>query len=99
METRDVLFKKLCQVLHQSLVEARNCALTQNHQQLFDLADTFEILPTLMADWEGAHLELIRSILTDYQAKYPETSSDYLSILDMGDKSFLEVYCTRGGYQ
>jgi hypothetical protein len=39
---------RLLQVLHRAFVQARNLALSGDTQQLFDLADTFELLPDLM---------------------------------------------------
>jgi hypothetical protein len=89
-----ILRKKLHYILHRSLVDARNLALTKDHQRLYDLADTFEILPSLMEQWEAGHLELIRSILERYQSKYPGQSFDYLAVLDMAGEEFEEVYAT-----
>jgi hypothetical protein len=45
-----------------------------------------------MERWEDGHLDLIRRILDDYQSKYPGQVFDYVSILDMSDREFGEVY-------
>ena len=92
------LLQRLLLILQRGFVEARNLALGEACHQLRDLADTFEILPTLMDDWEHAHLERIRRILRDYQEKYPGTAYDYLSILDMSDASFSEVFGAREAF-
>lgn len=89
---QEVLFKKLYYILHHSLVDARNAALAKDHEKVYDLADAFEIVPGFMAQWEDEHLELIRDILSRYQAKYEKAAFDYLSILEMDDGQFLEVY-------
>ncbi len=89
-----ILQKKLHYILHRAWVDARNCALAGDHPRIFDLADTFEILPTLMEQWQEGHFDLVRSILLRYQSKYPGLSFDYVSILDMSDEQFEEVYAT-----
>jgi hypothetical protein len=38
-------------ILQRSFVELRNLALAQAFQQLYDLADAFEALPTLLENW------------------------------------------------
>ena len=88
------LQKKLHYLLHRALVDARNLALAKHHEKIADLADTFEILPSLMEQWEEGHLRLIRSLLQRYQSKYEGRVFDYLSILDMSDREFDEVYAS-----
>lgn len=88
------LQKKLHYILHRALVDVRNLALAKDHQKVFDLADTFEILPSLMEQWEDGHLDLVRSILRRYQSKHQGQVFDYLSILDMSDQEFEDVYAT-----
>jgi hypothetical protein len=66
--------------------------LAQNCRQLYDLADTFEILPPLMARWDARHLDTIRGALENYQARYKGAAYDYLSILDMDDREFQQVF-------
>ena len=89
------LQKKLYAILHRSFVESRRLAQARNCQQLYDLADTFEIVPGLLENWEDRHLSSLRELLAHYQAKYPEAASDYLSILDMADADFESVFGSR----
>jgi hypothetical protein len=86
------LLKKLHFILHRGFVEARDLARKRACEQLQHLADTFEILPTLIDAWEESHLGRIRGILRQYQEKYPETAYDYLAILDLSDTTFAEVF-------
>jgi hypothetical protein len=77
----DDLARRLLFILHWGLVEARNLALSAGHHQIADLADTLEILPGLIADWDGEKLDLVRSILKTYDEKYVGRGfvySDYL---------------------
>jgi hypothetical protein len=69
-------------ILHRGLVEARLLAQAKKHEQLFDLADALESLPSYMANWEDRHLEVIRFNLENYRKKYPSPSFDYLRYLD-----------------
>jgi hypothetical protein len=86
------LRRKLYVILQRSYVESRNLALARAFQQLYDLADTFEVLPTILDNWQESHLDYVRGILADYQAKYAATASDYVSILDMSDAEFDAVF-------
>lgn len=88
----DILLHKLHIILQRGLVEIRNLSLCQAQQQLGDLADTLEILPSLMTHWRDSHLTVIRQALAAYQAKYADTAYDHLSILDMDESSFRDVY-------
>jgi hypothetical protein len=72
----------LFRVLHRAFVQARNLALKGDCPQLSDLADTFEIIPELMARWDETTLGKIRSILTEYEAAHPQSGYEYLSLLD-----------------
>jgi hypothetical protein len=92
MTDQPVVLQKLHVILHRSLVESRSLALAQNCRQLYDLADTLEILPGLMARWDTQHLDTIRSALQNYQAGYRGAAYDYLSILDMDDREFRQVF-------
>lgn len=74
----------LLRVLHRAFVQARNLALNGDCQQLYELADTFELLPELMAHWDDSTLERIRAILTDYESSHPQSGYEYLSLLDDG---------------
>lgn len=90
--THPVLFQKLLAILHRCLVQMRDLARSGNGRQVHDLADTMEILPEMMVHWKEEDLDRIREILADYQAKYPGTAYDYLSILNMDEAEFLAVY-------
>src|SRR5437773_10262365 len=72
----------LLRVLHRAFVQARNLALKGECQQLYDLADTFELLPELMAHWDDTTLARIRTILTDYDSSHPQSGYEYVSLLD-----------------
>ncbi len=92
------LQKKLYAILQRSFVESRKLALAQNCHQLYDLADTFEVLPTLLEGWQDGHLDYLRGVLAQYQAKYPETASDYVSILDMTEANFEAAFGAREAF-
>jgi hypothetical protein len=81
----------LLRVLHRAFVQARNLALKGDCQQLYDLADTFELLPELMAHWDESSLGRIRSILTEYQSNHPQSGYEYVSLLDGDDTSTQEM--------
>src|SRR5438105_14281871 len=78
---------RLLRVLHRAFVQARNLALKGDCQQLYDLADTFELLPELMARWDESTLGRIRSILTEYESNHPQSGYEYVSLLDGDDTS------------
>jgi hypothetical protein len=90
--TKPITIKKLHLILHRAFVEARNLALAQNIQQSFDLADTFEVLPSLLDKWDDQQIEYVRSILGNYQSKYGDRAYDYLSLLDMEENTFEELF-------
>jgi hypothetical protein len=77
-----VIQARLLRVLHRALVQARNLALRGDGRELYDLADTFEILPELMARWDETTLDRIRSILAEYGAAHPQSGYEYLALLD-----------------
>ncbi len=72
----------LLRVLHRAFVQARNLALKGDCQQLYDLADTFEVLPELMACWDESSLGQIRGILSEYESNHPQSGYEYVSLLD-----------------
>ncbi len=76
------LYRRLLFILHRGLVEARLLAQAKKHEQLFDLADALESLPSYMDKWDDRHLEIIRFNLRKYREKYPSPSFDYLRYLD-----------------
>jgi hypothetical protein len=77
----------LLRVLHRAFVQARNLALKGDCQQVYELADTFELLPELMAQWDESTLGRIRSILSEYESKHPQSGYEYLALLDEDDTS------------
>jgi hypothetical protein len=83
-----VVQTKLLRVLHRAFVQARNLALKGDCQQLYDLADTFELLPELMTHWDDLTLDRIRRILTEYGSAHPQCGYEYLSLLDGDDSAF-----------
>lgn len=89
--TNSILFQKLLVILHRGLAQTRDLARSSNCQQVYDLADTFEVLPEMMA-YSNVELDRVREILAQYQAKYPGTAYDYLAMLDMDDASFRSIY-------
>jgi hypothetical protein len=79
------LARRLLYILHRGLVQTRNLALSHGDKQIADLADTLELLPSLMDRWEDEHLPLIRSILETYQKEFPGGGYDYLQYLEQCD--------------
>ncbi len=83
-----VIQARLLRVLHRAFVQARNLARSGEGQQLYDLADTFELLPELMAQWDETTLDRIRRILAEYASCHPQSGYEYLSLLDGDDSAF-----------
>jgi hypothetical protein len=77
--------RRMLLVLHRCLVRTRNLALSQDCQAVYELSDTFEIIPLLMESGSRDDLARIREILADYQSRHPESIDDYLGMLDMTD--------------
>ena len=76
------LRKRLLYILHRAFVESRLLATAGSTQQIFDLADAMEILPRYVEGCNEEDLELIRSVLTGYQQKYPASRFNYLAHLE-----------------
>jgi hypothetical protein len=74
----------LLRVMHRAFVQARNLALKGDCQQLYELADTFELLPELMAHWDDSTLDRIRAILSEYESNHPQSGYEYVALLDEG---------------
>jgi len=83
-----VVQARLLRILHRAFVQARNLALRGDGQQLYELADTFELLPELMAHWDETALARIRNILAEYESGHPQSGYEYLSLLDADDTAF-----------
>ena len=92
-----VVQARLLRILHRAFVQARNLALRGDGQQLYELADTFEILPELMAHWDETTLDRIRSILAEYETAHPDSGYEYLSLLDGDDTDFQADGCSVVG--
>jgi hypothetical protein len=75
--------RRLLFILHRGLVEARLLAQGKKMDQLFDLADTLEIIPGFADRWEDRNIEAVRFALKNYRDKYPSLSFDYLRYLDV----------------
>jgi hypothetical protein len=76
---------RLLRILHRAFVQARNLALRRDCPQLYDLADTFELLPELMGRWDDTTLGQIRAILAEYESGHPHCGYEYLTMLDGDD--------------
>src|ERR1043166_2018122 len=81
-----VVQAQLLRVLHRVFIQARHLALRGECHQLYELADTFEVLPELMGQWDETTLERIRAILAEYESGHPQSGYEYLSLHD-GDES------------
>jgi len=73
---------RLLRILHRAFVQSRNLALAGDNRQLADLADTFELLPELMARWDDSSLGRVRDLLAEFQARHPGGGYEDLSLLD-----------------
>jgi hypothetical protein len=82
---------RLLRILHRAFVQARNLALRGDGQQLYDLMDTFELIPELMARWDETTFERIRGILAEYESGHAQSGYEYLSLLDDDDSAFKDV--------
>jgi hypothetical protein len=78
--------------MHRAFVQARNLALKGDCQQLYDLADTFEVLPELMARWDESTLGQIRGILAEYEATHQQSGYEYLTLLDRDINCAMPIY-------
>ena len=85
----ETLFRKLCFIFHRGFMESRKLARLKNDEQALDLADTFEVMPGYLPDWDEERVGLIRSHLETYQNKYAHETFDYLAVLDMDDEEFM----------
>jgi hypothetical protein len=77
------LQRRLLLVLHRGLVEARLLAQAQRHQDIFELVDALELIPSYIDKWEADYLESVRSSLRNYRERYPNPSFDYVRYLDI----------------
>jgi len=77
--------RRLYFILHRGLIETRNLALSDRRQQIHDLADTLEFLPSEMNNWKADSLETIRQCLEAYQHKYSGDCYEYSKYLGQED--------------
>jgi hypothetical protein len=87
-----VLQRKVHYILHRALVQIRQLARSRDHDHIADLADTMEVVPSLLDQEEANGLAVLLEVLGQYQARHPGTAFDYLSILQMDDAAFQNVY-------
>jgi hypothetical protein len=73
------LTKRLLFILHHGLVEIRNLALGEGHEQIADLADALETIPGYLDHWTDDHLEMILFNLRTYEEKYHGRAFDYIA--------------------
>jgi hypothetical protein len=82
---------RLLHILHRAFVHARNLAQGGDCRQLYELADTFEILPELMTQWDQTTVDRIRAILAEYDAGHPNCGYEYLSLLNGDEGELLQA--------
>jgi hypothetical protein len=80
--TRQEGQRRLLFILHRGLVETRLLAQGRHNEQLFDLADTLEVIPGRIDRWEECDIDLLRFNLQKYREKYPTSLCDYVRYLD-----------------
>ena len=73
--------RRLCWIMHNAWVDARNCA--GNQALVFDLADAMHFVSLLLRNYCEPWIGISRQLLADYPAKHPG-SFDYLHVLDHG---------------
>lgn len=76
------LLMRLLFILHRGWIEARLLAQGQRWQQLYDLADALELLPSAIAKWTTEELQAVRNNIIKYEKKYPE-SFQYSQYFDL----------------
>ena len=86
-----VIQTRLLHILHRAFVQARNLAQGGDCRQLYELADTFEVLPELMTQWDEKTLSQVRGILAEYEAGHPRCGYEYLSLLDGDNGGLLDA--------
>lgn len=95
-DTDPIWHDKLLLILHTACSEIRRLTQIAAHQRVYDLADAVEFIPELMLHWRPECRESIRAALRSYQAKYPGSGFDYLSLLDMNEAVFTGSYLAVG---
>ncbi len=80
---------KLLEVLHRGFTEAREAGFRLGDERLIDLADTFEILPTLVGRPGEEQEAFILQLLEDYRDR---GGRDYAAVLRESDRDFLRSF-------
>lgn len=73
--------RRLLFILHRGLVEARLLAQAGSCQQLYDLADAIEPIPSWIACWRDEYAQAVRLNLETYAAQHPNAFR-YAEFLD-----------------
>jgi hypothetical protein len=81
-EIQPDLSQRLLYVLHLGFVETRLLALENRLQQVYDLADVMEVLPSLLCQGEQEARSKMLSLLQGYREKHPDSTFDYSKYLD-----------------
>ncbi len=77
-----LLLLRLLFILHRGLVETRLLSSSQDFQQIFDLADALEIIPSALSHWTEGDQDVIRASLERYNRKYPNSTFNYADYLE-----------------
>ena len=89
---RTLMIAKLQAIAQRALVEIRSLALCKADEQVYDLADAVEFLPSLVLRWDDEQANLVRPSLHRYESKYPGSAGRYTCILDMEEQQFNQLY-------
>ncbi len=79
------MLKRILNVLHLGLVEARLLAQRDASTQLFDLMDALEPVPHYLSKWADENIDRIRSDLATYTQKYGRRPFDYPVLVDQDE--------------
>jgi len=91
-QARTIMMAKLQVILQRSLVEIRNLARSEAREQVYDLADAVEFLPSLVLRWDDELAHLVGPALHRYERKYPGSAGRYSCILEMEEQEFNQMY-------
>jgi len=82
------LQRRLMYILFRALNDARSLAIGGRSDQVAELADAIENLPSEMNNWRDDSLESIRFQLRNYENKFPSAArySQYLDALPVPDR-------------
>jgi hypothetical protein len=96
MNETDLTFlrAKLGEVAHLAFVDIRNLARrgTDELEQIRDLADTAELIPSLLVEWDDVQYGLVRSGLIEYARKYGGAARRLVETLDLDPASFAQCH-------